>query len=274
MKPARLIILTVAVVAAGAAAFMALNLKRGETVVQMQSETVIQKEPVVDVLVASANLPIGARLNEESMKWVGWPQSGVVEGFITVEKRPEALKELNNAIVRMPIFEGEPIRPEKIADPNGAVMSSLLPSGKRAVGTEISVSTSAGGFILPNDRVDVIMVKKSDEGAYDTETILSNIRVLAIDQEIQEKEEGQKTVVGTTATLELTPDQAKVIAVAQQMADRLTLALRSVADAQEPDSVVAKHLLSGEAGEGSVQVIKSGVIQKLSTNQVPENDSH
>jgi pilus assembly protein CpaB len=58
------------------------------------------------------------------------------------------------------------------------------------------------------------------------------------------------------------------------MADRLTLALRSVADAQEPDSVVAKHLLSGEAGEGSVQVIKSGVIQKLSTNQVPENDSH
>jgi pilus assembly protein CpaB len=274
MKPARLIILTVAVVAAGAAAFMALNLKRGETVVQMQSETVIQKEPVVDVLVASANLPIGARLTEESMKWVGWPQSGVVEGFITVEKRPDALKELNNAIVRMPIFEGEPIRPEKIADPAGAVMSSLLPSGKRAVGTEISVSTSAGGFILPNDRVDVIMVKKSDEGSYDTETILTNIRVLAIDQEIQEKEEGQKTVVGTTATLELTPDQAKVIAVAQQMADKLTLALRSVADAQEPDSVVAKHLLSGEEGEGSVQVIKSGVIQKLSTNQVPDNDSH
>lgn len=274
MKPARLIILTVAVVAAGTAAFMAMNLRRGETVVQMQSETVIQKEPVVDVLVASANLPIGARLNQESMKWVGWPQGGVVEGFITVEKRPDALKELNNAIVRMPIFEGEPIRPEKIADPAGAIMSSLLPSGKRAVGTEISVSTSAGGFILPNDRVDVIMVKKSDDGAYDTETILSNIRVLAIDQEIQEKEEGQKTVVGTTATLELTPDQAKVIAVAQQMADKLTLALRSVADAQEPDSVVAKHLLSGEAGEGSVQVIKSGVIQKLSTTQAPENDSH
>ncbi len=220
-------------------------------------------------VVASANLPIGARLNEESMKWVGWPQSGVVEGFITVEKRPEALKELNNAIVRMPIFEGEPIRPEKIADPNGAVMSSLLPPANAPWARKSRCRPAPAASFCPTTASTVIMVKKSDEGAYDTETILSNIRVLAIDQEIQEKEEGQKTVVGTTATLELTPDQAKVIAVDQQMADRLTLALRSVADAQEPDSVVAKHLLSGEAGEGSVQVIKSGVIQKLSTNQSP-----
>jgi pilus assembly protein CpaB len=106
------------------------------------------------------------------------------------------------------------------------------------------------------------MVKKSDEGGYQTETILSNIRILAIDQEVQEKDES-KTVVGTTATLELTPEQAKVIAVAQQMADRLTLALRSVADAQEPDALVAKHLLSGEGSDAAIQIIKSGVIQKM-----------
>jgi pilus assembly protein CpaB len=274
MKPARLIILSVAIAAAGAAAFLALNIKKGDQVVQVQSETVVQKEPVIDVLVASANLPVGSRLNADSMKWVGWPEGGISEGFITVQNRPDALKELSDAIVRMPIFEGEPIRPEKIADPAGAIMSSLLPSGKRAVSTEISVSTSAGGFILPNDRVDVIMVKKVDDGSYDTETILNNIRVLAIDQDIQEKEEGKKTVVGTTATLELTPEQAKVIAVAQQMADRLTLALRSVADAQEPDSIVAKHLLSGDSGAPSIQVIKSGVIQKLSDSQSPANDNH
>jgi pilus assembly protein CpaB len=274
MKPARLIILSVAIAAAGAAAFLALNIKKGDQVVQVQSETVVQKEPVIDVLVASANLPVGSRLNADSMKWVGWPEGGISEGFITVQNRPDALKELSDAIVRMPIFEGEPIRPEKIADPAGAIMSSLLPSGKRAVSTEISVSTSAGGFILPNDRVDVIMVKKVDDGSYDTETILNNIRVLAIDQDIQEKEEGKKTVVGTTATLELTPEQAKVIAVAQQMADRLTLALRSVADAQEPDSIVAKHLLSGDSGAPSIQVIKSGVIQKLSDSQSPTNDNH
>jgi pilus assembly protein CpaB len=263
MKPARLIILSVALLAAGAAAFLAMNLTGKETVVQMQSETVVKKEPVINVLVASASLPVGSRLAEESMRWAGWPEGSVVEGFITEQNRPEALKELKDAVVRMPIFEGEPIRAEKIADAGGAVMSSLLPSGKRAVGTEITVSTSAGGFILPNDRVDVIMVKKEEDGSYSTETILNNIRVLAIDQEIQEKEEGTKSVIGTTATLELNPDQVKVIAVAQQLADKLTLALRSVADAQEPDSQFAKHLLSGDSGTPTIQVIKSGVIQKL-----------
>jgi pilus assembly protein CpaB len=268
MKPARLIILSVALVAAGAAAFLALNLTGHQQIVQMPVETLIKKEPVINVLVAAANMPVGSRLNDDSMHWAGWPQGSIVDGFITSEARPDAIKELKNAIVRLPIFQGEPIRAEKIADPGSAIMSSLLPSGKRAVATEISVSTSAGGFILPNDRVDVIMVKKQDDGQFSTETILSNVRVLAIDQQIQEKDEGQKTVVGTTATLELSPEQSKVIVVAQQMAEKLTLALRSVADAQEPDSIVARHLLSGDSGAPSIQVIKSGVIQKLndSTN--------
>ena len=269
MKPARVIILSVALLAAGAAAFLALQLTGRERVVEMQAETVIKREPVVNVLVAAASLPVGSRLTEESMRWQGFPENGIVEGFITEQNRPQALTELKDAIIRMPMFEGEPIRAEKIADANSAIMSSLLPSGKRAVATEITVSTSAGGFILPNDRVDVIMVKKGDEGTYQTETILSNIRVLAIDQEVQEKDES-KTVVGTTATLELTPEQSKVIAVAQQMADRLTLALRSVADAQEPDALVAKHLLSGESNEATIQVIKSGVIQKLNNTQAQQ----
>lgn len=262
MKPARVIILSVALLAAGAAAFLALKLTGRERVVQMQAETIVQKEPVINVLVAGANLPVGSRLTDEAMRWQGFPENAIVEGFITEQARPEALTEFKNAIVRLPIFEGEPIRAEKIADANGAIMSSLLPSGKRAVATEITVSTSAGGFILPNDRVDVIMVKKGEDGGFQTETILSNIRVLAIDQEVQEKDEA-KTVVGTTATLELSPEQSKVIAVAQQMADRLTLALRSVADAQEPDALVARHLLSGESNESTIQIIKSGVIQKM-----------
>lgn len=265
MKPARVIILSVALLAAGAAAFLAMKLTGRERVVQMQAETIVKKEPAINVLVATANLPVGSRLTADAMRWQGLPENAVVDGFITEQARPQALTEFKDAIIRMPIFEGEPIRAEKVADANGAIMSSLLPSGKRAVATEITVSTSAGGFILPNDRVDVIMVKKADDGAYQTETILSNIRVLAIDQEVQEKDES-KTVVGTTATLELTPEQAKVIAVAQQMADRLTLALRSVADAQEPDALVAKHLLSGESNQATIQIIKSGVIQKMNKN--------
>ncbi len=90
--------------------------------------------------------------------------------------------------------------------------------------------------------------------------MLSNVRVLAIDQQIQENPDGSKAVVGTTATLELTPDQTKVMAVAQQMAERLSLALRSVADAQEPDNTAADYLLSGGDGSPVVQVIKTGEI--------------
>jgi pilus assembly protein CpaB len=260
MKPARIIILAVAVVSAGVAGFLALQVARSGSTSVVQTETVVEREPSVNVLVAKESLPVGSRLNAEILVWSPWPQGAVVEGFITDQTRPDAIESLNGAIVRMPIFNGEPIRQEKIADSSNRIMSSLLPSGKRAVATEISVATGAGGFILPNDRVDVTMVRKSEEGTYLTETVLSNVRVLAIDQQIQENEDGSKSVVGTTATLELTPDQTKVIAVAQQMAERISLALRSVADAQEADTNAADYLLSGGSGTPVIQVIKTGEI--------------
>ena len=259
MKPARIIILAVAVVSAGVAGLLALQIARGGGSV-VQTETVVEREPSINVLVASESLPVGARLNPDVIAWAAWPKGSVVEGYITQENRPDALETLDGAIARLPIFNGEPIRQEKIADSSSRIMSSLLPSGKRAVATEITVATGAGGFILPNDRVDVIMVRKGDTDAYLTETVLSNVRVLAIDQQIQENPDGSKSVVGSTATLELTPDQTKVITVAQQMAERLSLALRSVADAQEPDNGAADHLLSGGDGAPQVQVIKAGEI--------------
>lgn len=260
MKPARIIILAVAVVAAGLAGLLAMRLIGAEPVI-IQAEA-IKQAPTVKVLVSAENLPVGSRLNEESIRWMPWPEGSVVDGFITETSRPKAIAELNGMVVRLPLFEGEPVRQEKIADSSSRIMSSILPSGKRAVATAISVATGAGGFILPNDRVDVIMVSKGAEGGYLTETVLSNVRVLAVDQQIEEKDDGSKTVVGTTATLELTPDQAKVISVAQQMADSLSLALRSVADAQEEDTSAADHLLSGGSGAPTIQVIKSGAIVK------------
>ena len=259
MKPVRVIILAVAVVSAGLAGFLALNLTSGNT--GSSAEPVVERAPVVNVLVASKSLPVGSRLNADSMHWVSWPKDGIVDGLITEELRPSAVTDLEGVVVRLPIFNGEPVRQEKIADSSSRIMSSLLPAGKRAVATEITVATGAGGFILPNDRVDVIMVRKGTEAdKLITETVLSNVRVLAIDQQIQEKDDGSKSVVGTTATLELTPDQTKVLAVAQQMADRLSLALRSVADAQEQDTSAADYLLSGDNGSAIIQVIKSGAI--------------
>ena len=182
---------------------------------------------------------------------------------MTKTDRPDAINQLKGAVVRLPMFAGEPVLAEKIVDSNSHIMSSLLPAGKRAVATQISVATGAGGFILPNDRVDVIMVRRGKANdTFSTDTVLSNIRVLAIDQRIQEDENGKKTAVGATATLELTPKQTKILAVAQQMADRLMLALRSTADAQQPDTGGASYLLSGTAGS-SIQVIRSGAISSV-----------
>jgi pilus assembly protein CpaB len=267
MKPARLIILTVAVVAAGLSGLLALRMSDSSPVQVADIAPVIEREPTGNVLVIVGNMPVGSRLTDASMKWVNWPKAGIGPGVITQDTRPQAMTELVGSIVRLPMFDGEPIRPEKIADASNRIMSSLLPAGKRAVATDITVSTGAGGFILPNDRVDVIMVNKADGKNYKTQTVLTNVRVLAIDQNIQEKDDGSKTVVGTTATLELTPDQAKVIAISQQMADRLTLSLRSVADAQDPDTEIPENMLGGEMTTGSIQVIKSGEIVKSSETQ-------
>lgn len=261
MKPARIIILSAAIVAAGLAGLLAMRLAGNKPVME-QAEAIIQKEPTVNVLITAVNLPVGSRLNSDSVRWSPWPQGSIVEGFVTQNNRPEAIAELTGAVVRLPLFEGEPLRPEKLVDSSARIMSSLLPAGKRAVATEISVATGAGGFVLPNDRVDVIMVRKSEEGSFLTENVLNNVRVLAIDQQIKEGEDGTSAVVGATATLELTPDQAKIITVAQQMADRLTLALRSVADAQETDTMSADYLLNGGSGQPEIQVIKSGSIVK------------
>ena len=106
----------------------------------------------------------------------------------------------------------------------------------------------------------------SATGGYNTETILKNIRVLAIDQTIQLDEEGKRTRVGQTATLELTPQQAEIITVAQQMADRLALSLRAVADTNEKPTGQADYLVSGR-GKGVIRVIKSGQVSEGGARQ-------
>jgi pilus assembly protein CpaB len=139
-------------------------------------------------------------------------------------------------------------------------MAAILPTGMRAVSTQISPETSAGGFILPNDRVDVILTrrdanadKSGGNDARTSETILNNIRVLAIDQNVEEKN-GQKVVVGKTATLELSPSQSETLVLSQQIGT-LSLALRSVTDASQTAPVEDEN--SGK--RNTVNVIRFGV---------------
>ena len=267
MPASRLIILSVAVAAAGGAGYVAKNMVAAPPPqIVVDSGTQAPAVPLQDVLVLSGDVAMGNAL-QNNISWQSWPADGVNANFITKATAPDALEKLKGSIARVPMYAGEPVRRSKLIGEGQSFMSSILPSGMRAVATTISADTSAGGFILPNDFVDVIMTRRADANSgstgFNTETILKNIRVLAIDQTIQEDEEGKKTRVGQTATLELTPKQAEIITVAQQMADRLTLALRAVADTQEKNVGEADYLVSGNGRKGTVRLIKSGEVSEV-----------
>ncbi|MEM5426803.1 Flp pilus assembly protein CpaB, partial [Paraburkholderia ferrariae] len=146
-----------------------------------------------------------------------------------------------------PFIIGEPIREQKLVKANGSgFMAAILPSGMRAISTEISPETGAGGFILPNDRVDVILSRRdknpdqlSGRDIVTTEILLSNVRVLAIDQAPKEKD-GNNSLIGKTVTLELKPEQAETLARARQTGT-LALALRSIADVNEKVDETGEH---------------------------------
>jgi pilus assembly protein CpaB len=266
MAASRLIILSVAVAAAGGAGYIAKNMAGPAEVVTV---TAPQKPALAltEVLVLSNDVPMGGTVDGQ-LRWQAWPTDAVDQNFITREGEADAVEKLKGSIARLAMFKGEPLRRSKLIGEGQSFMSSILPSGKRAIATQIAADTSAGGFILPNDFVDVIMTRRSQAASgggegFITETILKNIRVLAIDQAIQEDEEGRKVKVGETATLELTAQQAEIITVAQQMADRLTLALRATADAQEKPDGEADYLVSGNGRRGTVRLIKSGEVSEV-----------
>ena len=169
----------------------------------------------------------------------------------------------------MPLYAGEPLRRSKLIGEGQSFMSSILPSGMRAIATP-DIGRHLGRRLHPSERLcrrhhDAPRAAGRHSGGdgFITETILKNIRVLAIDQTIQEDEEGKKVKVGETATLELTPQQAEIITVAQQMADRLTLALRSITDTQEKPTEEADYLVSGNGRRGTVRLIKSGEVSEV-----------
>ncbi|MBS9719249.1 Flp pilus assembly protein CpaB [Tianweitania sp. BSSL-BM11] len=267
MNASRVIILGVAVVAAVAAGWLAKNMASAPPeLVAVQQPEQAPALALEDVLVLGETVAMGSTI-EGQLRWQPWPKDAVSEGFITRTAEPEALETLNGSVAKVEIYAGEPLRRSKLIGQGQSFMSSILPTGKRAVATQIAADTSAGGFILPNDTVDVIMTRRATgEGAagegFTTETILQNIRVLAIDQAIQEDEEGKRVRVGQTATLELTPQQAEIITVAQQMADRLTLALRPITESQEKNLAEADHLVNRADKRGTVRLIKSGEISE------------
>jgi pilus assembly protein CpaB len=256
MKAARLVVLGIAVAAGGIAALLASGGEKKE----VEPPKPVAQLDTVDVLIAKGDIPMGTAVSAADLAWQMWPTSAAGATFIRKTDRPNAIEQFTGWIARSPFFAGEPIREAKLVNAKGSgFMAAILPSGMRAVSTEISAETGAGGFILPNDHVDVILSKRDKSGdrtagpeTHGSETILRNIRVLAIDQQVEEKN-GQRVVVGKTATLELMPSQAETLALAKQLGT-LSLALRSIADTKR----TAADQDDGGAGRGTVNTVRFG----------------
>jgi pilus assembly protein CpaB len=249
MKPARIIVLVIALVAGGIAALLASRSDPPPV------EAPTAQLDTVDVLVAATDIGLGSAVSGQELRWQTWPTASAGPTFIRKNERPDAINQLAGAISRQPFAAGEPIREAKLIFAKGSgYMAAILPAGMRAVSTEISAETGAGGFILPNDHVDVLLSRrdKDVENPAISETILSNVRVLAIDQNVEEKN-GQRVVVGKTATLELAPRQAETLGRARQMGT-LSLALRSLVDFDKKDVV-------DDNGDrrGGINVVRFGV---------------
>jgi pilus assembly protein CpaB len=263
MNTARIVVLTLALGAGGFAAYLA----RGTDSTPAPAQPVAQL-PTVEVLVAKSDIGLGQSVKQDDLQWQTWPAAAASNTFIRRDSQAEAMKTVAGSIARAPFIAGEPIREAKLVKANGSgFMAAILPTGMRAISTEISAETGAGGFILPNDRVDVILTKRekaqtSGTDVVNSEIILPNVRVLAIDQAPKEKE-GQNAVVGKTVTLELKPEQAETLARARQ-GGTLSLALRSIADI----NMVENNTDDQPSRKGaSISVVRYGVQSSMTTQK-------
>jgi pilus assembly protein CpaB len=259
MKAARLVVLGVALAAGGVAAFLASGHH------EAPPPPIAPPPPqlaTVDVLIAKSDLARGQVIGDGDIDWQAWPAAAANPNFIKRSDQPDAIHQFSGAIVRVAIASGEPIREPSVVFAKGSgFMAAILPKGMRAVSMEVSAENAAGGFILPDDHVDVVLTrhdKVQQPGALGdkivSESILRNVPVLAIDQTVEEKS-GQKVVVGKTATLELTPEQAETLEVARQQGT-LSLALRSIVDSQS-DSPEGDE--EGKDKSGPINTVRYGV---------------
>ena len=265
MKIAQIAVLSIALGAGGIAAWLA----RGTDDTAKAPAQPVAQLATVEVLVAKNEIGLGQSVKPDDLQWQTWP-AAASSSFIKRGDRPDANKQITGMIARAPFIAGEPIREPKLVRADGSgFMAAILPTGMRAVSTEISAETGAGGFILPNDRVDVILTRRdkaAEKGAPDTinsEIILPNIRVLAIDQAPKEKD-GQNALVGRTVTLELKPEQAETLARSRQTGT-LSLALRSIADINMAENNPEEDAAPKKGG--TINVVRYGVQSSTTTQK-------
>ena len=241
-----------------------------------QAQIAVQQArlPTSDVLVTAKVIPAGTILKPEDVRWQRWPDDALNQAYLVREKGADAQKDAVGHVVLHAVGIGEPLSAPNLLKPGEAgFLAAALTPGMRAVSIKIDVSTGVAGFILPGDRVDVLLTERYDLGQSSAgnsdrpqvrqkdvaSVILRNVRVLAIDQVMQDTD--SKPKVGVTATVEVDLQQAQKIALATQMGT-LSLALRSFTAPDRPES---------DAGSASVQdyqvsPFRAGLLQQTYTD--------
>jgi len=250
MRMSRIVLLLVALVAGGLAAFLAT---RGGDAPAPQNPAApeIIEEARTQVLVATKPIGVGERLSATNMAWQNWPKGALRADYIDIAASPEALTDMQGTVTRFEIFEGDPIRQQKLIRTEQGYLSAVLDQGMRGVSISVAAESASGGFIVPNDHVDVVLTRNTSEGQT-SETIVANVRVLAINTRLGEvggsgapanpdNPRAEVFANSAIATLELDPAQAETIINAVSMG-RLSLALRSVVDfAKRADEPVQRN---------------------------------
>ncbi len=251
-----------------------------------------EQEEATRVLVAEVSLPAGTFLKEEHLRWQAWPDAGIPESYIV--KTQTVPEDLYGAVIRRGVAAGEPItRPRIIKPGDRGFMAAVLTPGSRAMSIKIGAASGVSGLVFPGDRVDLILTHtlKKDDGSEHraSETILKNVRVLALDRRVND--ESGEAQLAKTATLEITPKQVEILTVALELG-RLSLSLRSLAKddeelerlartgepLQEPEPVSGKtYTWDSEASvlvrwpksnADTVSVVRGRSVQKLSVGDL------
>jgi pilus assembly protein CpaB len=262
MKKARLIFLGVVLASGAGASYLVLS--RPEPPAPTPLAQTPPPAVTEQVLVAARELNFGSVLQPPDLTWQDWPKSASIQGVIRKSETPNAMDEVKESVVRGSFLQGEPIRREKLFKGGASgFLSAIVNPGYRAVAITIddNGANTAGKFILPNDRVDVIRIYRDEDAAksgagdaYISETLVTNVRVLAIGQNAQEKG-GQPFAGGTTATLELDPRQAETVILSQRVG-QLALVLRAMQDSQQTNS---PETMTSEDHNRAVTVVRAGV---------------
>lgn len=270
MSPIRIVILLLALLAAGGAALLVSRMSDPQVVTETvtQQQRVIQTQEVskAKVLTVKRDLTIGEAITEDDLSWADWPERSVLPAHFTQALAPDAITDVTGAIVKMPVYANEPLLQQRIVKRGEAgLLPVLMEPEMRAIAISISPESASGGFVLPNDRVDLILTMEQEASPATgilsartvAQTLLKNVRILAIDQTYASTPEGGSTHIGSTATLEVTPAEVELITLANRIGS-LSIALRPLTDdavrsAREPRF----DLMSGDAGARGVTIIRN-----------------